>query len=152
IYAPSADLEPGTFDRALAFAVIAAIAATVLVSITAGIASRKITRHAGATGRAWWLLVPWELGFLIATVLAWRGFRDSALVAVVGDNDVAGVSTRALTFPLLVFVTGALITARIWLVALSRRRRRALGSPPVALASRRLRFQARPGAALVACG
>ena len=57
-----------------------------------------------------------------------------------------------MTFPLLMFVTGALVTARVWMVVLSRRRRRRIGAVPVALAGRRLRFHARPGAVLVACG
>ena len=85
-YVPSSDLEPGTFQRAVVYTLIAALATTVLVSLTAGLASRKITRHTVAVRRAWWLVLPWEVAFLAATYIAWRGFRSSPLVAVVGTD------------------------------------------------------------------
>ena len=151
VYAPSADVEPGTLTRATVLALVAAVVATVLVGVVAALASQTVLRHAASPARWWAVYVPWELALVAATLLAWTHFRSSELVALVG-TDVAGVSTSALTFPLLLFVTGALVTGRLWMLALSRRRPKRFARVPASLAGRRLRFLARPGAALVACG
>lgn len=158
IYAPATDLEPGTFARALVLALVGAIAATLLVGLTAAIASRNLLGNIATAARVrWWMKVPWELALVAAAVVSWSGFRSASLVAVASATtasgaDVAGVSAAALTFPLLVFITGGLLAARVWLVVLGRRRERGFTRFSVALAGRRLRHQVRSGAGLIACG
>lgn len=157
IYAPATTLEPGTFLRALGDGVIAAVAAAVLAGATAAVGSRNLLANVAGVHSSRLARVPWELAVVAAAGLSWSGFRAGQLIAVtsarVGHNDVAGVSTSALTFPLLMFVAGALVAARAWVTLLARRRRRNTGFRiPGGLAGRRLRHQSRSGAALVACG
>jgi putative ABC transport system permease protein len=155
-YAPATDLEPGTFRRAVLVALAAAAVASALAGVAAAVGSRSLLGNVAAVRRSRAARAPWELIAVVAAVVSWSRVREGALVAVAsstaGSSDVAGVSTAALTFPLLVFVAGALITRRVWSMVLGRRGDPALHNVPVSLAGSRLRHQVRSGAALVACG
>jgi putative ABC transport system permease protein len=121
LYAPGVVLAPGTLWVALGFVlavVVASLAVTVLV------ACRRAHRTFQRRARSWRLaVVPWELVVASLAVLAWVRLSRNGLGTALKTGELPRIDVAALTFPLLVVLTAALLATRVlrWSLAWSHR-------------------------------
>lgn len=111
LYAPGVSLAPGTLWVALGFVlavVVASLAVTVLV------ASWRVHRTFQRRARSWRLsVVPWELVVAGLAVLAWVRLSRNGLGPALKTGELPRIDVAALTFPLLVVLTAALLATRL---------------------------------------
>lgn len=119
LYAPGVSLAPGTLWVALGYVVgVVAASLAVTVLVAAWRAHRTFQRRA----RSWRLaVVPWELVVAALAVLAWVRLSRNGLGTALKAGELPRIDVAALTFPLLVVLSAALLATRVlrWSLAWS---------------------------------
>ena len=149
VYAPATELSPGTFLRSVWWALGAGAVALVLIGVVAALAARGVMR---AVPRRIPAVIRWFPLELLLGFAAWRSYRSFHSGSLIELHDKeAVVGGAALSFPLLVFATCAVVAARLWFLGL-RRSARPMRRLVPGLAVRRLRAGRSLGAVLVGLG
>lgn len=146
VYAPSTSLPPGT-GMAAVTAVLGVVAASLLavVAVATWQTHRTFQGRPVVLRRRWVGAVPWELATAGLAVLAWFRLRANGLGTSEKLSDLPKIDAAALTFPLLVVLTTALVAARVLRLSLGWSHHANLwGKPAAQLALRRLAAAAGP--------
>ncbi|MEV6237325.1 ABC transporter permease [Lentzea sp. NPDC051838] len=111
LYGPGVVLAAGTLWVAAGF-VLAVVLASLLVTVL--VASWRVHRTFQRRARSWRLsVVPWELVVGGLAVLAWVRLSHNGLGPALKSGELPKIDVAALTFPLLVVLTAALLAVRV---------------------------------------